>query len=255
MEIQLNRIILLVKRQILKDGKRYFIALSAGLVIAIIIAALSMVSNSSLDPQIYSTLSAILLILGGSILSASMFSELDKQDSGYQLMALPVSTLEKLISFWLISFVLFLLAATAFIYLGAGILTMSATMADFTIQGSILNAFPVWDLVLAYSMSNAIYLLGGATFKNWAFIKTAFASGIVSLVVSGILVIIAWITFKSVIGTSQKITNGNMVISNNSTNLETYFNSNSELLGWTISITFLIFCWTVTYFKLKEREI
>lgn len=129
--------------------------------------------------------------IGGYVLTASIFSELQSSGSASQFLTLPAKTGEKLLSGWVISYVLY--TVVAFLGLSLLILVMSFTgnlLFDGELQSlSDLTKIYLNNVVLIYLAFNSIFLLGAAYFKGKNFLKTAF-SIFLFFVFIGILMII-----------------------------------------------------------------
>ncbi|WP_340106147.1 hypothetical protein [Rhodohalobacter sp. 8-1] len=129
--------------------------------------------------------------IGGYVLTASIFSELQSPGSAAQFLTLPAKTGEKLFSGWVISYVLYTLVA--FLGLSLLILVMSLT-GNLLFDGEFQNLYDLTkiylnNVVLVYLVFNSIFLLGAAYFKGKNFLKTAF-SIFLFFVFMGILMII-----------------------------------------------------------------
>jgi ABC-type transport system involved in multi-copper enzyme maturation permease subunit len=129
--------------------------------------------------------------IGGYVLTASIFSELQSPGSASQFLTLPATTGEKLFSGWTISYVLYTL--TAFIGLSMLLLIMFFTgniLFDGEIQSlTELTRIYLNNVVLVYLVFNSIFLLGATYFKGNNFLKTAF-SVFLFIVFIGLLMIV-----------------------------------------------------------------
>ena len=248
MELNISRLYSLTQRHLLRDGKKYLIAILAGTLIAVLITLLSSVGNGVIDTNIFSPIILLLFLVGGAIITTSIFSELNKPDTGYQLMILPVSNLEKFTSAWLISLPIFALAGIFGIYLGIGLINLS-TVFGLTLSGSFFQPDQVLELVQAYFVIHPIAILGAATFKKNALIKTVIGMNVFSFIIAIVSVSLFWLSEK--IGLiSSTHTSGNNV----SFNISPVGNPDG-MLTYIAFYAVMLFLWVVAYFKLKERTL
>lgn len=129
--------------------------------------------------------------IGGYVLTASVFGELQSPGSASQFLTLPATSGEKLFSGWVISYVLYTLVA--FLGLSLLIIVMSFT-GNLLFGGEFQNLSGLTEIylnnvVLVYLVFNSIFLLGATYFKGNNFLKTAF-SVFLFFVFMGILMII-----------------------------------------------------------------
>jgi|AntRauTorcE11897_2_1112592.scaffolds.fasta_scaffold03344_3 hypothetical protein len=132
--------------------------------------------------------------IGGYVLTASIFSELQSPGSASQFLTLPATTSEKLFSGWVISYVLYTIVAFLGLSLLLLVMTLTANLFFSAEVQSISELTKIYlnNVVLVYLVFNSVFLLGATYFKGNNFLKTAF-SILLFFAVAGFLVI--FITF------------------------------------------------------------
>ncbi len=248
MEFTLNSVFLLIRRQLIKDWRKYAIAVIVGMFAAIFISILSCINTKQLDINIYQKITTILFFIGGAIISSSIFKELEKPETGYQYMTLPASSLEKIVAAWLISFLIYGIISTIAIALGATLL-YAVTWFGITIEGNIFETFPIFDFAKYLIVLNAIFLAGAAAFRNNPFIKTSLFVFVYSALIIALTGLIAFAFFKLNPSPFHHISGNNIQISNAN------FLTANPVFQSILFVCGIVFIWVVAYFKLKERTL
>ncbi len=137
----------------------------------------------------------VLYHIAGCIFTASIFSELQKNETAYRFLTLPATTTEKLSAAWGVTYLLYTIGALSILTLNlffsnlAGQLFFNADPLNMaTLTEIYLNS-----VLLFYLVFNSVFLLGAALFRQYNFLKTAFSivlffigvvvlSGIIALV-------------------------------------------------------------------------
>jgi hypothetical protein len=169
--LHFRRLGLLMRNTLVINAKMIFISLIA------IVGLLSVyVSHSPFLP--------LILLIGGLWLSSLSFYELHNPQRNYHLLTLPASQLEKVLSRWLFTALVFpavVLAIYCLLY--------------FFINGMKLSPFPYYivDLMKNYLKIQAIFFLGSVYFKKYTLIKTIAAATFIGLVLSAYLLILGFI--------------------------------------------------------------
>ena len=123
MEFSINRILLLVRREWIKNGRKIIIGISSAVGLALIFSILG-VFDGGINAAYYSYPVSVFFIVGGAIIFSASFTEWDKTETGYQILTLPASNLEKLTSSWLVGFLIYTVLSAVFISLGYAILAI-----------------------------------------------------------------------------------------------------------------------------------
>lgn len=189
--------------------------------------------------------------IGGYVLTASIFSELQSPGTAFQFLTLPATTGEKLLSGWVISYVLYTL--TAFLGLSLLLVVMSFT-GNIFFGGEIKNLSDLTkiylnNVVLVYLVFNSVFLLGAVYFKGNNFFKTAFSiflffvsMGLLMIILSNVISNFAGpVTFSWSVYPLSFIEDGGI------------FKKLFIQLLYVLPITLLFL--TLGYFRLKNRQV
>ncbi|MGM0498125.1 MAG: hypothetical protein ACQESJ_09430 [Bacteroidota bacterium] len=193
----------------------------------------------------------LFFFFGGFIFTSRVFSELNRGDSSYRYLTLPASTLEKLISKWILSSIAFIIVS----YVGIQLITLLGALIStvlFEVEFHVIN-FAKSDFMLQaarYLVVHSIFFLGACTFRNHNFLKTLLAIFVVGVVVSIFTTGIAYLLpGKSIIVNPEYISELEHL--NSSGFLETISQVN-EIVKWYVIAPFFLI---VSYFKLTERQV
>lgn len=248
--MKLNNIILLIKRHLLKDGKKVILGMAALWLVFILLTIVTQL-NETIDLDFYHTIMLMLLMFGGSIITSLMFSESSEISSGYQYSTLPVSVLDKLSAAWVISFPLFVICWMVLYYTGLGIFTTinSLGFPVNEIEKSFL--IPISEQFQMFILLHGFCLLAAAWFKKYPIIKAGMLSSL-----------IGFSFFVKVGLTLWLVKPYGSMMSNTADKTVWHFNDNFFRITtsdsmWSIIICSIVslFFITVAYFKLKERAI
>jgi hypothetical protein len=250
MELSINRLCALTTRHLLRDGKKYLFGILGAILLVILVTLATSINSGVVNFRVYFPFGLTLFMIGGVILTTNIFSETNKLDSGYQLMTLPVSNLERLISSWLVSFLIYTTISFSALFIGMMIIKSTTLFGLTLFQESF--PFEVYKyVILAYFGINALGLLGGATFKKNATIKTIVAFSGFSFAMSLVSVLVMWILSK--IGVFPDMFNSHTHTTGDSVS------NNAPQSGTTVMYIYFyamtVFFWIVSYFKLKERTL
>lgn len=190
---------------------------------------------------------AVIYQIGGYVLTASIFSELQSAGSASQFLTLPATNGEKLFSGWVISYALYTVVAI----LGLSLLLMVMIVTgNLFFSSEIQNISALTDIylnnvVLVYLFFNSVFLLGATYFKGNNFLKTAFSILLFMMFVGFIMIIITY-----------------FLGSNNITFTIApfaYFNIESTILKLLFQLLFTLpftaLFLTFSYFRLKNRQV
>lgn len=127
------------------------------------------------DILMYGTISSLLqllYLLGGLIITSSIFNELHNTGSASQLFTLPASTFEKLSAAWFLSYLCYTVIAIILIVLIHAILGFTTDIPQHAVHLSIID-MDLFSQVLSYTTYHSIFLLGAVYFHKNNFVKTA----------------------------------------------------------------------------------
>jgi len=250
MEFNIKRLGLLLKRQLLGSGANYIvgIAIGTGVVLMICLAALFLGGTAQIS-QFYQS-AFFTYLVGGIIVTSMAFTEINKPATGYQLMTLPASSLEKFLSTWLFISIVYSAMAFAVVSAVGGLLYLGSQM-NLPIQGEAFNLHDMGEVFKVYFIGNIIFLAGAAAFKSNAFFKTLLCFVVMFMFFAFYSVLLA-----KVFGFAESpaINSQGGGFSFNGSNIGSMF-SNSESTSVIIKIALSTFFLVVGFFKFKEREL
>jgi len=249
--LNINRLFYLIRRDLVINYKSFLIGIAAvgGFLLLLLLGDTYARGYLSYDPVIVTFY--LFFFFGGLIFTSNMFSELHREDSSYRYLTLPASTLEKLISKWILSSIAFIIVSFVgiqlVILLGAVIST-----AFFEVEFHVINILKNEFLSGAahYLVIQSIFFLGACAFKNHNFLKTLLAIFVVGAVVSIFSAGVAYLLpGKSIIVNPEYVSELEHL--NSSGFLETISQIN-EIVKWYVIAPFFLI---VSYFKLTERQV
>lgn len=244
----INRVALLMKRHVVYNFKTYLISFAAVGSILIVISLLKTLANSGYFSEgSFITLGTFFLFVGGILLTSNVFKELSSKNRGWFYLILPANPFEKVSSYWLLTTIGFVLISTLTLILSSIILSTFLSLL-FTTEFYVFNPFTVhylWVLI-NYFIVQSLFFFGAIFFRKNNFIKTVLSI----FVFAFILIIISAIVIYLLFGSTD--------IGTNDFNLsdDKFFTVTlpyaAKTLYYGLMIPFFI---TVSYFKLKEREV
>jgi hypothetical protein len=259
-----RRLFLLLRRDFAHGYRAVLIAMAAVGGILIVLSFLSMLGRPGQD--FYTPFYVGLLFLGGFLFSSGAFKEMHQQGSGPFYLALPGTTLEKLVSKLLVTSVGYAAAILVFMT-GASALSELLNRAVFGAGHTWFNPFSLANLKSAavYLVCQGLFLLGSVWFRKVVFLKILLAENIV---VAG-LAIFAAVIFRVTFGGlftgghlrpevihifSQGL--GNVVVNGQAAEA---LNRGSQVFLTIVRVlfwgAFAPVCWVAAYFRLQETEV
>jgi len=249
--LNINRLYYLIRRDFVINYKSFLIGIGAvgGFLLLLLLGDTYARGYLGYDPVVVTFY--LFFFIGGFIFTSRVFNEIDRQESGYRYLTLPASTLEKLISKWLLSSIVFIIVS----YVGMQIVVLLGALisvALFEVEFHIIN-FAKADFIIEaarYLVIHSIFFLGACAFRNHNFLKTVLAIFIVGVVVSVFTTIVAYLLpGKSIIVNPEYVSELEHL--NSSGFLETISQLKYIVTWYVIAPFFLI----VSYFKLTERQV
>ncbi len=250
MKFNFKRLGLLLKRHFLVSGRKYLTGIAIGTGVIVMITVATLLFGGTAQISQFNQYALFAYFIGGLIVSSMAFTEINKPETGYQMMTLPASSLEKFVSTWLFTSIIYTILAFVVITLAATLLYLFGQLG-LSIRGDAFNLHEMGDAFKQYFVGNIIFLAGAAAFKRNAFFKTMLSF----VVVFAFLVIYSLVLVK-VFGFTD-LASGNssgMGFALNGSSFNGMF-SNSERAS-VIAKTFLaVFFLVLGFFKFKEREL
>ncbi|QEN05220.1 hypothetical protein EW093_11025 [Thiospirochaeta perfilievii] len=273
---------LLCKNEVLSNYKSwglYFITIVGSYtVLAMLITAYNKFTGQGVhgyDPNTLNYLFPGFLFIGGYIVSSLKFSDINDKFKSSLWFSLPGSTFEKysvgvIVSsigysiFIIVSFIVASAISNIFTrpFFGSGMSIFNplilgadryAGVVEYSASTGGVNVM-VW--VLIYVLTNSIFLVGSIVFRKGAFIKTLLVSSVVQTLLSIILGVIIYFTFRIGITDSWDVRIFESIFKylESHTDSETF---NMFMLKWTLLflIPISLFFNVVGYFKLEEKEV
>jgi len=248
----IQRFINLLKRQFILNSKSIFIGLGAasGILFLIFTIVASTQGKCLYNEQVSSMYNVY--FIAGYIISSRLFKELSDSRTGYLYLTLPASNFEKLLAGWLYSSVLYSIVSVVLII----IITSLANFIASLIIGFEFTPFNydfkyIMLAVGVYMITQSVFILGSATFKKQAFLKTLLALFIFAVSFSLITGFLTW----GIVGKfniHMEPTDFKHLPPGLEYFFEVQFPVIAKIVFWYLTAPFILL---ISYFKLKESEV
>ena len=248
-----NRFLLLLKREFLSGNKKFLLIAAAVFGVMICNALFQIYTGDGYTDSSFITF-PLVLIIGGLIFTSVIFYEFNTQTGTHHYLNLPASTLEKFLSKWFITFIIFPIAAILFFGLYAFI---ADSIYNYS-TGKSVSTFDLtnwWSLffIRIYLVTQSLFLVGAIAFQKFTLFKTALVGWLSTMVFALACAIMIRIIFAEYFETlflpREDIT---MILSENAINFLEF-----KLLNWVEYAAYFLLpptMWVVGFFKLKEKE-
>ena len=176
---------------------------------------------------------------GGLFITSSLFNELHSPTTAFQHLTLPATALEKLLSAWAVTTVLYTIASLIIYFLLTLIIQLITALtisSDLSIQMFNPLDFDLAESVASYFYYHSIFLLGAVYFVKNNFLKTLLS---IVLVVSALILITGLVFFVSA---------GTIAFQFSTDDL-------SSVVIHTLSIFFSLFMLVIAWIRLKNRQV
>lgn len=187
-------------------------------------------------------LTSLLFLLGGLIITSSMFNELHYTSSPSQIYTLPASTFEKLFAAWFLSYFCYTIIGVVIMYFINMILGFTPLIPEHhDIVTPMADKYGeiIGSSILTYTTYHSIFLLGAVYFRKNNLIKTALCIILFFLSLGVIFILLFF-----VLGTeSFKV----------QMSAEAIFGLSGLRIAISIAVTFLFFFFS--YIRLKNRQV
>jgi hypothetical protein len=243
------RLFLLMRRQLTINSKNLLIAFSACLGVLVIINCLTIYYGERVDPGLIIPLSFVMMFIGGYIFTSLGFNELHSPHKAYQYLTLPATTLEKLVSVWLLTSIVYVFASLVLI----GILVILCNLfalfvgSSFTSYRELMN-FPIPKIIWIFLVTQSVFLMGSCYFRKNNFMKTLLALFIIGFVLGLYSTINGYIFFGSEFHSFD---------SDQMNGVMTEFMQETFPKIMKVIFNYLLapFFYVVSYYVLKERQV
>lgn len=272
-EFSFRRVLLLLRKNFKENGRRYLLMFIAGFGIIFLIYGLLIVGSfhnmfPSGDRKMLFTIG---IFLGGTLFSASFYSFFKSQPKTIQFLLLPATTGEKLlISFILTQFVYIIVFLISFIsidWLMCTIYNEFVSIPKWIVEqekhyykATYLfnsNTVLIKEILIMYFITTSIAHLGSLSFINNAYVKT---------VILFVLTVVALIFLnnksldlmfpETVMPRGQYFTASLSIGDKHQpTGIVKLPNGWFTTIAWFLPMFLYMSCWTMSYFKIKEKQI
>jgi len=189
----MSRFIALLKRQWILGQRDLVIYASVIIVVLLgnetLQSIIARYAGTPFAPEIYATLFAPFIFVGGIIITVDLFSsDLFKRDNQHTFLMLPATGAEKFLSKSLLATVGYPVALTLFFILSSLIIE-PAMYLIFGNPVAIFNPLTqagYWTLLARYWVIDSLFVLGATFFRKTALVKTALAFTIIVLLTTAI---------------------------------------------------------------------
>jgi hypothetical protein len=246
----INRLKYLLIRQLSINYKTFLIATVAVIGFMMLIGTkILLLDSKSLNVGDIFGIFLPAFFIGGFIFTSIIFSELNSPHRGYLYLTLPASAFEKLLSMWLITSIFYVIFGGIIVYFINLYYVFIATI--FTSKSiEIINLFSL-DVLEAFGMYlvfNSIFLLGAIYFRRINLFKTLLAGFVLITILSIYIGLLGKILFNHFAVESHDL--------NRTFELKFTFENQivpiAKFLFWFALAPFFL---TVSYFRLKERQV
>lgn len=259
-EFDLSRIGLLIKKEIFYQKRAPWIIVGAVFVFLLLINVLMASENPGPNdmPANQVIFYVIIMFILGTVFTSASFNELNDKSRAHHYLSVPASTLEKLLSKWLITGLLFVIAFNVFYFIYSlisniviqGFFDMSAGVWNPFEQRVELDGWTPWFFSQLYLTLHTVYLAGAVYFRKFSYFKTVIAQAFISLTVLGLIAAVSSLMFMGIWGedgivSMQVDDQFNEIIDSVIPNL-------AKILIWFI---FPLWMLVYSFYKLKETEV
>ena len=247
-QFSIQRLFLLMKRHSVMNAKTWLIGLGAISGLLIVISVIQSYSMGIYQFSSLVSLGTIFVFIAGFILTSATYNELHTPARAQFYLILPANTFEKLLSKWLLSSILFVLAA--FVLL-SGVLGVTTLLSSWLFKTDTVFFNPFTndniETMGQYIVVQSVFFLGALFFRKNNFIKTLLSIFVVLFGLSILMGFLGWI----ILGEFNQVSDENLPESNFVFFTETLPQIAKFIFWWITAPFFLL----VSYFKLKEREV
>jgi hypothetical protein len=248
-KFKINRLYLLIQRQLIINKKNLLIAFAACFGTILTVFLLIIYGSSIIQYQPLLAISFSVIFMGGYIFTSIGFNELHSPEKAYQYLTLPATTLEKLLSVWLLTSLIYILVS--FVLIGIIILIgnlFALAIGVSTMGIGSITEVPVFTIIGIYLVTQTVFLLGSCFFRKNNFLKTLLALFVFGFALAIYMGINGMIIFHSF----------NFSINDQNTS-ESFRQFMTDTFPFIMKIVFSYlvapFFLVVSYYVLKERQV
>lgn len=187
------------------------------------------------------------LMVSGFILSSLAFNDLGNDLRRFNYLTLPVSTLERFISMWLLTcigwLVAFTVAYSVYTWIEIPIARLVYNQMTFETFDPISGA--TFNIMKYYFVLQGIFLVGAAHFKGYVFPKTLFTLLLFGAICGGVI----YLFIAGLLDANTECLSD--VNSLEGTAVYSVWLVAKAVFWWLLAPL----CWVITFFGLKEKEV
>ena len=271
-----HRFTLLLKQHWAENKKRYILSFFAFIGLLVIWFLFIMLTNEyyPMAEGLQEVTFFFSLFAIGSFYASQIFRELGSRSRGINYLMVPASAMEKLLCSLTFSVVLFFIIFTAAFYLSDGLMVLIANAlhpsynvagAEGTqVKASLINVFNYSEpgqndnmnpyILLLFLAIQSLFILGSVYFEKYSFIKTAISMFVFMLIFFLILYVFnEWLMPPG--GFHEGFSSYRVIGDNNKEVLVQLPDWVGPLLRGLLMYALPPFFWTVTYFRLREKQV
>jgi hypothetical protein len=256
----MKNIYCLLGKQLFEDRKGllvYTLSAFAALFLFGLLRAFSQSSSAFQDTSYYMSWYGKLLFIGGFIITSITFAQsMHSKSRQHAWFMLPVHAYEKLAAKIIYLGILYPIALILFFTLSSLVVEGTAALIfGRTVAFFHPYSLEVWKTTANYLVLQSIFLLGAAYFTSAHFIKTVLTIILVSMSFGLFAMLLFRVVytpyFPAAFTNPYFMDQAALVISNDTVPLVTLLERISTFAYWILAAPF---CWTVTYFRIREKE-
>ncbi|MEO1518011.1 MAG: hypothetical protein AAFV95_23515 [Bacteroidota bacterium] len=246
----------LLRRDLFFASKRVLL-IGAGIFTFLVLFALGSFWHRDNDlMEFHQRFFPIILLAGGILFTSSIFREAHQNQSGQIYLTLPASTLEKLLSKLLLSSVIFCVVVTTAYWLTSLLIGAMGSL----IFGIDLPSFVPYDyynrrFIVLFLILQSFFFLGAISFRRYSWVKTGLTAFVTAIVMVLIFALIARLIFWDLFNgwAISRYEVEKVVPSEGFDNFARF--QLRHILNFLLYGVTPLLLWTVSFFKLKEKEI
>ncbi len=213
------------------------------------------------EPNIHQNLYAVLLFLGGFVVTGRIFKELHHKERGAAWLLLPASTLEKFTSRLFLSTLGYIVGTMIFWFL-VSVVSEGVNWFLFKHANALFTPFDwrIMRVIAVYIVLQSPFLIGAVYFKRLTISKMilVFVAFSLVLIITAIITtkLVFWGYFEGWVPSFEFLSRFTEIADSFSKDqiLNTF-----RIIRWVLRIAFWVFvapvCWIIGYYRLKETEV
>lgn len=251
-----DRFVHLFRKELFSGHKRTLITASAVFGILLVIILVWAEDRDSDIYEFHEIYFPLILLAGGFIFTSIIFKDLDDSNKALLYLTLPASNFEKFLSKWLLCVICFpIIALTGYWLFSLIAAGLSQSLFDFGTPSFNPFGAEEWFFVKLYVVLQSIFFIGAIVFRKYVAVKTIGSLFIIEIIFAALIFLLFRILFASEFQGLFNIQDGG-ALGEPSQGFIDFMKgpawTTAQYLFWLVMP--LLF-WTVTFFKLKEKEL